>query len=160
MKEFATRPRLEVEMVPRTCFYSNLRSNLPSKEWQKLRKIAIEKAGARCEICGSLNQGKSLECHEIWYYDELTYTQILTGVIALCRTCHSAKHLALARKMGWEDSARRQLMRVNRWTPSQLEQYIVEAFVLFEERSQHEWKLDVQLLTLWEIDIPARLDRC
>ena len=34
------KPKLTIELVPRTCFYSNVRSNLPDKEWDRLRKIS------------------------------------------------------------------------------------------------------------------------
>jgi hypothetical protein len=150
---------LEIEMVPRTCFFSNLRSNLSPKDWQKLREWSIERAGGRCDICGSDNYGRGLECHEIWEYDEQTYTQHLRGLVALCRECHRAKHLALARAKGWEDAARRHLMRVNRWTPSQVERSIEEAFDLFERRSQYEWKLNISWLVGMEVTIPDVLDR-
>lgn len=151
--------RLVVEMVPRTCFFSNLRSNLRPKDWQKLRLMSIEKAGGRCEICGSTNRGRGLECHEIWLYDTETYTQRLTGLVALCRDCHRAKHMALARHMGWEDDARRHLMRINRWTHRQLDSYLEEAFALFEERSQVAWKLDIAWLEGLDVEIPDLLDR-
>lgn len=155
----AEAPRLVVEMVPRTCFFSNLRSNLRPKDWQKLRVFSIEKAGGRCEICGSTNRGRGLECHEIWQYDVDTYTQRLTGLVALCRDCHRAKHMALARHMGWEEDARRHLMRINRWTHRQLELYLDEAFALFEERSLVAWKLDIAWLEGLDVEIPVLLDR-
>lgn len=150
---------LIIEMVPRTCFFSNLRSNLSKKDWEKLRQWRIREADGRCEICGSLNGGRSLECHEIWEYEEDTYTQKLAGLVALCRECHRAKHMALAREMGWEDAARRHIMRINRWTPGQVEVYINEAFELFEYRSQFQWALDIQWLTGMEVTIPHKLDR-
>jgi hypothetical protein len=150
---------LQIEMVPRTCFFSNLRSNLSAKDWQKLRVWSIDRAGGRCEICGSRNGGRGLECHEIWEYDEETYTQHLRGLVALCRECHRAKHLALARMKGWEGAARLHLMRVNRWTPSQADSYIEDAFILFENRSQYEWKLNISWLEGMEVTIPDVLDR-
>jgi 5-methylcytosine-specific restriction endonuclease McrA len=152
-------PVLEVEMVPRTCFFSNLRSNLRSKDWQKLRMMSIANANGRCQICGSLNHGRSLECHEIWFYDEDNGVQRLTGLLALCRECHRAKHMALAREMGWEDAARRHLLRINRWTHTQLNFYLEEAFELFEHRSQMTWKLDITWLEGLDVEIPSILDR-
>jgi hypothetical protein len=152
-------PRLAIEMVPRSCFFSNLRSNLRPKDWKKLRLMSIEKAGGRCEICGSTNHGRSLECHEIWQYDTDTYTQRLTGLVALCRDCHRAKHLALAREMGWETDARRHLMRINGWTPRKVHSYIEAAFALFEERSQYSWSLDIAWLEGLDVEIPSVLDR-
>ncbi len=150
---------LIIEMVPRTCFFSNLRSNLSKKDWEKLRQWRIHEANGRCEICGSLNYGRSLECHEIWRYDEDTRTQVLDGLVALCRECHRAKHMALAREMGWEDAARRHLMRINRWTAYEVDIHISRAFEIFEYRSQFQWKLDIQWLKDMDVIIPDQLDR-
>jgi hypothetical protein len=154
-----SKPTLEIEMVPRTCFFSNLRSNLRPKDWQKLRLLTIAKANNRCEICGSMNTGRSLECHEIWQYDEEIHMQRLIGLVALCRECHRAKHMALAREMGWETAARRHMMRVNHWTPRQVNVYINEAFELFEQRSLVAWSLDISWLEGWDVEIPEMLDR-
>lgn len=153
------RPALEIELVPRSCFFSNLRSNLRPKDWKKLRLDTSARAGGRCEICGSRNYNRSLECHEIWYYDEETLTQRLTGLVALCRECHRAKHMALAREMGWETQARRHLMRVNGWSARKVNTYIEEAFAEFETRSQLSWKLDISWLDGLDVEIPDKLDR-
>ncbi len=152
-------PVLEIEMVPRTCFFSNLRSNLRAKDWKKLRQWSIDQAGNRCQICGSTNFGRGLECHEIWHYDEEESIQKLLGLTALCRECHRSKHLALAREMGWEEAARRHLMRVNHWNSREVETHIVNAFLLFETRSQRNWKLDISWLKGMDIEIPDILDR-
>ncbi len=152
-------PRLAVEMVPRTCFFSNLRSNLSKKDWEKLRQWSIQKAEFRCEICGSDNYGRSLECHEIWEYAEESHIQYLRGLTALCRECHRAKHMALAREMGWEEAAIRHLMRINHWTRAKVDEYLLEAFDLFEARSQVSWQLDISWLTDFDVTIPVKLDR-
>ena len=133
-------PRLVIELVPRSCFFSNLRSNLSKKDWEKLRLLTIQNAGDRCEICGSRGGGYSLECHEIWSYDDATNVQALTGLVALCNACHRAKHMALARKMGWDGAAEDHLMRVNGWNRLTLESYLNEAFSIFEARSLQEWQ--------------------
>ncbi len=153
------KPRLEVELVPRSCFFSNLRSNLKPKVWEGIRQKVIHAADHRCEICGSSGGGYSLECHEIWHYDDETGVQSLIGLVALCKACHRAKHLALARAKGWENAARSHIMRVNRWDILQTHQHIEEAFVLFETRSQMEWALDIDWLIDFGVEIPENLDR-
>jgi hypothetical protein len=146
-------------MVPRTCFFSNLRSNLSKKDWEKLRQWSIQRVNSRCEICGSTNYGRSLECHEIWEYVEESRAQVLRGLTALCRECHRAKHMALAREMGWEEAAIRHLMKINHWTHAKVQVYLMEAFDIFEARSQVDWKLDISWLEPFDVVIPATLDR-
>ena len=100
--------------MPRSCFFSNLRSNLSKRDWEKLRQYTIEKANKRCEICSSDGGGSSLECHEIWQYDDANNTQKLIGLVALCKACHRSKHMALARHKGWEGHRRRPF-NANKW---------------------------------------------
>jgi len=151
--------KLQVELVPRSCFFSNLRSNLSKKDWDKLRKITIDNAGHVCEICGSDGNGFSLECHEIWDYDDDKQKQSLAGLIALCKTCHRSKHMVLARHKGWEAAAEAHLMRINGWNRPTLDMYLVEAFQVFERRSEQKWSLDITWLTRYDVNIPDTFDR-
>jgi hypothetical protein len=153
------QPLLIVELVPRSCFFSNLRSNLSKKDWEKLRQLTISNAENNCEICGSSGNGYSLECHEIWHYDDEKNTQTLSGLIALCKACHRAKHMALARHKGWEDVAEAHMMRINQWDRPTLELYLEEAFKIFDQRSEHEWTLDISWLATFDVVIPDILDR-
>ena len=164
MNDFRTTPddgtpRLHVELVPRTCFFSNLRSNLPGKVWQQLRKDCFDLAGHRCEICGEDDSRRSLECHEIWAYDDDAHVQSLVGLVALCRNCHRVKHMALARHMGWEYQAEQHFMRVNGWNRIRTMAYLEEVFELFEQRSAHPWQLDVTWLACRGVCVPDVLDR-
>lgn len=159
MESELKEPKLIVELVPRTCFFSNLRSNLSKKDWDKLRHLTIEKANHRCEICGSTGNGSSLECHEIWKYDDANNTQTLTGLIALCKACHRSKHMALARHKGWEGVAEDHLMRINDWDRQTLDIYLEEVFLVFERRSTENWNLDISWLEGFDVDIPTILDR-
>ena len=74
---------LTVELVPRGQWGANLRSELPKKDWDRLRREQYKKAGYVCEICGGKGSRHPVECHEIWHYDEDTNTQRLDGLIAL-----------------------------------------------------------------------------
>jgi hypothetical protein len=159
MESVLKDPKLIVELVPRTCFFSNLRSNLSKKDWDKLRHLTIDKANHHCEICGSTGNGSSLECHEIWKYDDDNNKQTLTGLIALCKACHRSKHMALARHKGWEGVAEDHLMRINDWNRQTLDVYLEEVFLIFERRSTQNWSLDISWLEGFEVDIPVILDR-
>jgi len=143
--------RLGVELVPATCWYSNVRSLLPTKEWDRLRKISYEHANYKCEICGGsgLDQGyrHPLECHEIWSYDDKTYIQKLDGLVSLCPYCHMCKHIGRANAMGNQSIAFKHLEEVNSWSHKKVVTHIAEQFELFKERSKHEWKIDLTILS-------------
>lgn len=88
-------PKLSVELIPMTSWYSNVRSNVTSKQWDIIRKDTYKKANYKCEICGGKGMTHSVECHEIWDYDEKTKLQKLVRFIALCPNCHKVKHIGL-----------------------------------------------------------------
>ena len=152
-------PVLTIELVPRSCFFSNLRSNLRGRDWKRLRLDCIAAAGRHCEICGQDDRFRALECHEIWEYNDAACVQRLTGLICLCRDCHRVKHMALARHMGWHEQAERHFMRVNTWDPRRTERYLEAVFALFEWRSELAWQLDISWLEGRGVEIPAVLDR-
>jgi len=43
--------KLTIELVPKTCFFSNVRSEISATLWDILRKETYRKANYRCEIC-------------------------------------------------------------------------------------------------------------
>ena len=91
--------KLTVELVPRSLWGINLRSELPKSKWDKLRKATYKKANFVCEICGGVGRKWPVECHEIWHYDDENKVQRLDGLIALCPPCHQVKRdLSSSRK--------------------------------------------------------------
>jgi hypothetical protein len=80
--------KLTIELIPKTCFFSNVRTLLPKKYWDLLRRSSYAKAGYKCEICGESgkNQGykHEVECHEIWEYNDRLKIQKLLGLVSLC----------------------------------------------------------------------------
>ncbi|MCQ2399752.1 MAG: HNH endonuclease, partial [Clostridia bacterium] len=80
--------KLNFELVPDSCWYSNLRSLLSKKEWDAVRHDAYDRADGKCMICG--RKVKRLEAHERWSYDEENAIQKLEDVVAVCSMCHGA----------------------------------------------------------------------
>lgn len=146
-----SKPRLTIELVPKTCHFSNVRTCLSTTNWDKIRKISYENANNKCEICGDTgkNQGHkhNVECHEIWNYDEETLTQKLIGLISLCPKCHMVKHIGRSIAIGGENICYRQLAKVNKWTQTQIQNHIVESFDRHKTLSKHQWKLDISILS-------------
>jgi len=137
-------PKLTVELVPRTCWYSNVRYEVSREEWDRIRKQVYKQAGHRCEICGK--SGVRLHCHEIWEYDDRNLRQILRGLVALCFDCHQVKHIGLANIQGHGEEAARHLADVNGWTLKKTDAYLEKVQKLWEERSLFNWSLDISYL--------------
>ena len=146
-------PRLTIELVPSTCWFSNVRSHVSKKDWDRLRKHTYKEAGYRCSLCGGVGKKHPVECHEIWHYDEENHIQILKGLISLCPPCHECKHMGLTQIRGREESAIRHLAHINGWTLSQAEVYVFECFEVWHKRSLFEWKLDISYLEQFSIAI-------
>ena len=144
------KPKLLVELVPTTCHYSNVRSTVTTAEWDKIRTLSYAAANHKCEICGDTGKKQGyrhdVECHEIWYYDDVNHIQKLTGLISLCPTCHQVKHIGRAIIIGKELTCHQQLIKVNKWTQEQVVEHIMESFKQHKERSKHKWLLDISIL--------------
>jgi hypothetical protein len=141
--------RLYVDLVPRSCFFTNARSHLSRPDWVRLREFVYARAHHRCEICGAAREAGRrgrLDAHERWRFDEPTRTQHLVRLLALCEPCHSATHYGLAELHGAGEQAFAHLRRVNNWTESETRQHIIDAFTEWEARNSIEWTLDLALL--------------
>jgi hypothetical protein len=138
--------RLSIELVPSSSWYNNVRSAVPSKQWDIIRKKVYKKADHKCEICGGVGSKWPVECHEVWNYDDESSTQTLVRMIALCPNCHKAKHLG--RTLLTRDSERiiEHIMKVNDFSEDELMKFVEEAFALFEERSLKDWIVDISAL--------------
>jgi Domain of unknown function (DUF5710) len=140
---------LFVDLVPSTCWFTNVRSCVDEGQWDALRSMVYRRAGHRCEACGAPRgtDRQRLEAHERWQYDENTYTQTLRRLIALCWSCHRATHFGFAEVTGTAAEATAHLRAVNGWSAGEADAHIDRAFAIWEKRSTHEWRLDLGILT-------------
>lgn len=138
--------KLTIELVPRTAWYKNLRSELSKSDWDKLRKDTYAKAGNVCEVCGGTGPKWPVECHEIWDYNEDSNIQTLKGLVALCPDCHQVKHIGFAQMQGHYTTARDHLSEVNGISINEAEEYINACFDVWEERSLKKWTLNKEWL--------------
>jgi len=145
-----TTPKLSIELIPSTCFFSNVRSMVSSKDWNKIRGISYMNADNKCEICGSTGKKQgynhNVQCHEVFeYYDKLC-VQKLVKLVSLCVVCHLVKHIGRSIKVGKKDECFAQLAKVNKWNQQQINEHIETSFEVYKERSQFEWSLDLTIL--------------
>lgn len=137
--------KLCFELVPDSCWYSNLRSILSPEQWDFLRKDAYARAGGKCMICGA--PCARLEAHERWAYDEENAVQKLTDIVAVCRSCHEVIHIGRTSLTGGEERAAAHYMKVNGCTYSEYRKALGEATEIHRRRNQiPEWKLDLTYL--------------
>ncbi len=138
--------KLTIELVPSSCWYSNVRSQVTPTEWDRLKRIASDAAGGRCEICKGRGPKWPVECHEVWDYNDKTLVQKLVRMTALCPACHEVKHIGLAGKRGRMQEATEHLMKVNEWDERTAQKYISKSFEIWARRSEEEWTLDISYL--------------
>lgn len=139
--------KLSIELVPSTCWYSNVRSNVRPETWDRLQHAAFLQAGHACEICAGTGDAHLVEAHEIWAYDDHRTIQRLVRLASLCPQCHEVKHIGLAIKSGHAKRALAWLANVNGISPAEALSYVERAFKIHEIRSRFQWKLDISLLT-------------
>lgn len=141
---------LTVELIPKTCHGSNVRTLIPKKYWERLRKKSYEDANHQCEICGQKGKDQGykhdLECHEIWSYTTETGVQKLEGLISLCPLCHLCKHIGRALAMRKSKVAFDHMKAINNITDEYLAVYLDIVFAEHKELSKLKWTLDLSIL--------------
>ena len=141
---------LFVDLVPSSCWFTNVRSCVSQRDWERLRRMITTRADQRCEVCGrgqDRESGRWLEAHERWAYDEAAAVQALRRLICLCTDCHTATHFGLARINGKDAAALRHLCAVTGMPSSRARQHVDTAFALWARRSRVNWSLDLRMLT-------------
>jgi len=136
-------PKLSIELVPETCWYSNVRSEVSKDEWDILRRKVYKIASYQCEICTGVGPKWPVECHEVWHYDDVKKIQTLKRMIALCPNCHEVKHIGLASIKGRYFEAVKWLARINTWPHPEAENYVEDCMLQYRERSVYNWQLNL-----------------
>ena len=147
------KAKLTIELVPKTCWFSNVRSAVSSADWDKLKRHTAGNANRVCEICENVGPQWPVECHEIWEYDDKKHVQKLAGLIALCPSCHQVKHIGFAQIRGKLDEAIRHLRKVNGLTANAANKYVGDAFKKWRERSEYDWTLDISWLDQFDVKV-------
>ncbi|KAA1016851.1 DNA primase [Pseudonocardia sp. EV170527-09] len=141
---------LFVDLVPQTCWFSNVRTCVIERDWERVRRMIRRRAEHRCEACGA-EEDRSvrrwLEGHERWSYDDRTGVQTLRRLVCLCSPCHLATHMGYASITGRTQEAQAHLRRVTGMTSRELFRHIDRAGQLWIERSAWTWDLDLRILT-------------
>lgn len=144
------QPVLLPDMLPNTTWELNLRTQLTEPEWDRLRKFCYQAAGNTCVACGSRGE-PHVEAHESWRFDEKTGVQSLKGLLCLCPTCHKAKHLGFANRIGRLQQVYDRLMWLNDWAPADLDRELAKVAARQEALSARNWTLDLSFLKTYGV---------
>lgn len=146
---------LPIELVPTTAWWSNVRSNVTSSQWKKIKAIVFEASGHKCEICGGVGKNHPVECHEVWEYDEKEKFQKLLKFQALCPLCHQVKHIGLTGSFIFGihalDRAMERFQIINELSSSDAVLFHDFFWQQWRERSKYEWKIDISLLEQYNV---------
>lgn len=141
---------LFVDLIPSTCWFTNVRTCVSQKDWERLRRMITRRAGRTCEACGA-GEGRAvrrwLEAHERWAYDERTGVQALRRLICLCSSCHLVTHFGHANVTGRTEEAFAHLCSVTGMDQHQAWAHVRAAEELWIARSRRVWELDLSVLT-------------
>jgi hypothetical protein len=141
---------LFVDLVPRSCWFTNVRSCVTQQDWERLRRSILRRAGFRCETCGTPEDHAAaqwLDVHERWHYDDHRGVQTLRRLIAVCKPCHLVTHFGYANVTGRTDEAFAHLRAITGMSETQARAHIRSAEEVWIKRSARVWHLDLNVLT-------------
>lgn len=132
--------------------------HLKKSEWDRIRKIAYQKANYRCEACGGRGERHPVECHKMWAFDDRTLTQSLIGFRALCPDCHKITgglydtddymrdlielDERSRRNLTYSEHYLKHFARVNSITLTSAKKIVRAVIKEWEVRSDEPWQLD------------------
>lgn len=148
--------QLFVDLVPRSCWFTNVRSCVHFSDWDRLRRFIYDRAGSKCECCGFRGR---LDAHERWDFDNTTKVQKLMRIIALCQACHEVTHMGLAQVKGREEVATQHLIGVTGMNRVDAVRHIRDAFDRWRERNRYEWDLDLSIITDSGIGLARKVEK-
>jgi hypothetical protein len=141
---------LFVDLVPSSCWFTNVRSCVSQQDWERLRRMIVSRASQRCEICrrpADRTAGRWLEAHERWAYDTAARVQSLRRLICVCTDCHEVTHYGLATIKGRDSQALSHLCAVAGISRQEAELHVEAAFEVWHTRSLTSWDLNLSMLT-------------
>lgn len=145
---------LFIDPVPTSCWFTNARSCISNRDWDRVRRMVTARADQRCEACGAppdREVRRWLEVHERWEYlldpADVVGTQVLRRLICVCTPCHTATHFGLAQLRGRGDEAFAHLCAVTGMTAAEAGAHMDATRDTWLRRNQRAWTLDLAIIT-------------
>lgn len=139
--------KLFIDLIPKSCWFSNVRTCVKSSEWNRIKSLVYGRANFICECCGVNTRKKGIEinAHERWEFKD--GVQKLKRLVALCKPCHNVTHIGLSGIKGIYEETIQHYCKVIDEDLEYCESLNKEAFSLWKQRNKEEWKLDISLMT-------------
>jgi hypothetical protein len=131
---------LFVDLIPRSCWFTNVRSCIAPEDWTRLSVGIRQRAGNRCEICSA---DGIMEAHERWDYRP-DGTQVLKRLVSVCSPCHQVTHFGLSQLRGLEEECAAHWAQVNPGVD--FDAHVEQAFALWAVRNRRAWALDLSII--------------
>ena len=131
--------KLELELVPSSAFFKNLRNSLGLK-WGKVSNAVRSHYGYQCQLCLFKGKHSQVHLHETWEYNDETHIQRLKEFKCVCETCHNVIHWGRSQVSGKNmEKLLEHARTVNGCSAHDFKKHVKKSFEIWEERSQHEW---------------------
>jgi hypothetical protein len=152
---------LYVDLVPSSCWFTNVRYCVEPCDWDKIRKKVYSRINYTCECCfrNCIKEKIPIEAHERWEYNYFTRTQKLVRLIGLCKPCHLVTHIGFAKISGKEQEALEHLKNIRKFNFEELKEHVDIAYTIWIEKNQIEWELDLSLITSNDFTIAKPVDK-
>ena len=136
--------KLTIDLIPESCWKTNLHKSIPEVEWEKISKDVLEKSGNACEICCSKEK---VVCYEKWHYDDKKLIQKLKGFRAICRDCYAVEHFGISQVLAMKgylnlNEVIKHFCNVNGVTWDDFNEHKEKEFTKHRERSEKKWTTD------------------
>lgn len=142
--------KLELHLIPESCFGSNLRKQLGNYQWDKLSKRIRTERNFTCDICDDTRIPKYMHLHEVWEFTN--GIQKLVGFECVCSTCHDVHHWGLSQIQNKDmDDLMMHACEVNGCMEHDFQQHIRQSFNIWRQRSYQNWKLDLSYMDTMDL---------
>lgn len=142
---------LVIDFGPKSCWCKKIRYALKPDDFKRVEALVIGRTSRTCEACGVVDpeQTDRMEVQARWEYDvsDGKHVQRLVRLMAMCSACHEVTHFGKASMDGRRDAALLHLQKAAKMTADNAQAHVDGAYDKLRELNQHEWQLDLSLLT-------------
>jgi len=139
--------KLYVDFFPKTCPYKKLEYTIRREDVRRVEDLVMGRVNRTCEACGTQDVDKPFKMHGRWSSDEMTCTQKLERIVALCNDCYEVTHFGTANYHGRRANAEAHWCQVTGRTSTECKLHIDNAYTQLAQLNGCDWTYDLSLLT-------------
>lgn len=139
--------QLCVEFMPKSCWCKKIQYAVQKSDQTRFCDYVLGRVNRTCETCGLQDTQCNYQIHGRWSYDEETQTQTLVRLMALCDNCYESTHFGTTHFNGRKQEAIAHLKKTNKYTDTEVQTHINDAYESLKQLNQYKWKINLSLLT-------------